>query len=495
MPDPFDVLQQSLGPALAANRRARRSITCSSRSRRTACPSRCCRTTATASPRSSTATCRRSSSPGGSPRARWSTCPADARPGGPRLSHIAHPAGPSGDGAHPRPGGRRRDDAIRRGEDPGGSRDRRRPARRSCAGRPALIEPWNVTELEVNLALALGVPVNGTRPELRPLGFKSAGRRLLADAGRPGPRRPRGRPDHRRRGRRGRRPRPAAPRSWQRGRQARRQRRGRRQRRARPARAVRGRGRRRLRAAAGGPAGLVSRRPHAGRGRRGAHRRHAVLQPERPGGHPTGWDGPGHGDPRAGPRRASRPGLSRLSVPGRSRPTRRCSPSTPRRSARRWRPAASSGASGSTSWSPTDDDRTWLGCYAIEVNLRKGGTTHPYAALRNLVPGALRPGGRPLDRGRRRRTGAYSRDRQPGRSGLDSAALRPRSSTRSREAGLEFDHATGTGVVLHMLSGLAIDGRFGVTAIGRTPAEADATSRAGAAGDDRPGLMSWVGRT
>jgi hypothetical protein len=25
--------------------------------------------------------------------------------------------------------------------------------------------------------------------------------------------------------------------------------------------------------------------------------------------------------------------------------------------------------------------------YALEVNLRKGGTTHPYTALRNLVPG------------------------------------------------------------------------------------------------------------
>lgn len=25
--------------------------------------------------------------------------------------------------------------------------------------------------------------------------------------------------------------------------------------------------------------------------------------------------------------------------------------------------------------------------YALEINLRKGGTTHPYAALRNLVPG------------------------------------------------------------------------------------------------------------
>jgi hypothetical protein len=39
-------------------------------------------------------------------------------------------------------------------------------------------------------------------------------------------------------------------------------------------------------------------------------------------------------------------------------------------------------------------------------------------------------------------------------------------------AGLQFDHRTGTGVVLHMLSGLAIDGRFGLTAIGRTPEQA-----------------------
>ena len=33
-------------------------------------------------------------------------------------------------------------------------------------------------------------------------------------------------------------------------------------------------------------------------------------------------------------------------------------------------------------------------------------------------------------------------------------------------AGLQLDPATGTGVVLHMLSCLAIDGRLGLTAIG-----------------------------
>lgn len=40
------------------------------------------------------------------------------------------------------------------------------------------------------------------------------------------------------------------------------------------------------------------------------------------------------------------------------------------------------------------------------------------------------------------------------------------------DAGLSFDNATGSGVVLHMLSGLAVDGRMGLTAIGRTPDEA-----------------------
>jgi hypothetical protein len=45
--------------------------------------------------------------------------------------------------------------------------------------------------------------------------------------------------------------------------------------------------------------------------------------------------------------------------------------------------------------------------------------------------------------------------------------------TRYR-AGIGFDYRTGTGVVLHMLSGLAIDGRMGLTAIERTPEGADA---------------------
>ena len=42
-----------------------------------------------------------------------------------------------------------------------------------------------------------------------------------------------------------------------------------------------------------------------------------------------------------------------------------------------------------------------------------------------------------------------------------------------RTSGLGFDRNARTGVVPHMLSCLAIDGRFGVTAIGDSPEHAD----------------------
>jgi hypothetical protein len=60
--------------------------------------------------------------------------------------------------------------------------------RERIGGRPAFLEPWNVTEAEARLALELGVPVNGSDPALWPLGFKGAGRRLMREAGVPLPR-------------------------------------------------------------------------------------------------------------------------------------------------------------------------------------------------------------------------------------------------------------------------------------------------------------------
>ena len=59
---------------------------------------------------------------------------------------------------------------------------------RRCIGdQPALIEAWNVTEAEAALAVALGAPIHGTDPGLRFLATKSNGRRLLRDAGVPVP--------------------------------------------------------------------------------------------------------------------------------------------------------------------------------------------------------------------------------------------------------------------------------------------------------------------
>jgi hypothetical protein len=109
---------------------------------------------------------------------------------------------------------------------------------------------------------------------------------------------------------------------------------------------------------------------------------------------------------------------------------------------------------------------------ALEINLRKGGTTHPFCALRNLVPGRYDAAGgqwiADADGAPRayRSTDNVVDPAWTGRAAADVIAT-------VRDAGLQFDPATGTGVVLHMLSCLAVDGRFGATAIARSPAEAD----------------------
>jgi hypothetical protein len=68
--------------------------------------------------------------------------------------------------------------------------DRPDLVRELCAlteGRLTVIEPWNVTETEVEVARRLDAPINGTAPQLWPLGFKSAGRRLFREVGVPAP--------------------------------------------------------------------------------------------------------------------------------------------------------------------------------------------------------------------------------------------------------------------------------------------------------------------
>jgi hypothetical protein len=114
----------------------------------------------------------------------------------------------------------------------------------------------------------------------------------------------------------------------------------------------------------------------------------------------------------------------------------------------------------------TDSAGRWS-LHALEVNLRKGGTTHPYAALRHLVPGRYQPGTgtwRAID-GTSRCYASTDNLVDPSWLGLPPADV----IRALADSGLQFDRRTGTGVVLHMLSCLAVDGRLGLTAIGLTP--------------------------
>jgi hypothetical protein len=105
--------------------------------------------------------------------------------------------------------------------------------------------------------------------------------------------------------------------------------------------------------------------------------------------------------------------------------------------------------------------------YAIEVNLRKGGTTHPLATLELLSGGAYDPESATFTTpsGAPRHYVASDHVESPrlralGHGGLLQLAALPR---------LGSD---GCGVVFHMLSALDELGRVGLTAIGQTAADA-----------------------
>jgi hypothetical protein len=114
---------------------------------------------------------------------------------------------------------------------------------------------------------------------------------------------------------------------------------------------------------------------------------------------------------------------------------------------------------------------------ALEINLRNGGTTHPLAGLAALVRGGYDPaGGRWVTPdGEPRCYSSTDNVVDPAWLGLDPERV----VAAVRAAGIGFDPRTGTGLVLQMLSGLAVDGRVGLTAIERTT---DAAMRLAEAG-------------
>src|SRR6476469_4555411 len=116
-----------------------------------------------------------------------------------------------------------------------------------------------------------------------------------------------------------------------------------------------------------------------------------------------------------------------------------------------------------------DESGAWTP-YAIELNLRKGGTTHPFLTLQFLTDGTydgahgvfLTPSG---SRKYLVGTDHFEDDR------LKALTVRELFDVVVRH-GLHFDQARRTGVVFHMISCLTECGRVGLTAVGDTPEDA-----------------------
>jgi hypothetical protein len=117
---------------------------------------------------------------------------------------------------------------------------------------------------------------------------------------------------------------------------------------------------------------------------------------------------------------------------------------------------------------------TWTP-YAIELNLRKGGTTHPFLTLQFLTDGRYDPSTALFltPDGREKHLVATDHLEAPLLRGLRYDDL----FDIVVRHGLHFDQARQAGVVFHMISCLSEHGRVGLTAVGDSPAQAEATYR------------------
>ena len=116
-----------------------------------------------------------------------------------------------------------------------------------------------------------------------------------------------------------------------------------------------------------------------------------------------------------------------------------------------------------------DDTGAWTP-YAIELNLRKGGTTHPFLTLQFLTDGSydgergvfLTPSGSSKYLVA---TDHFEDDRLKALTVDDLFEI-------VVDHGLHFDQARRTGVVFHMINCLTECGRVGLTAVGDNPGDA-----------------------
>jgi hypothetical protein len=110
--------------------------------------------------------------------------------------------------------------------------------------------------------------------------------------------------------------------------------------------------------------------------------------------------------------------------------------------------------------------------YAVEINLRNGGTSHPVLTLQALTDGEYQEDTGVFLSGNGRPKHYVATD------DLESPAYRtltPDDALDIAEAEhIGWDDDSQTGVALHMISAIAVAGRIGLTAIGDSPAAADA---------------------
>lgn len=108
--------------------------------------------------------------------------------------------------------------------------------------------------------------------------------------------------------------------------------------------------------------------------------------------------------------------------------------------------------------------------HAVEINLRNGGTTHPGLALLALTEGHYRPDtGRFLVDGTPKHYVATDHLEPPGLGALTPDDVLD----VAEESGLGWDDEARTGLVFHMISGVAVAGSVGVTAIADNAVDAD----------------------
>ena len=129
--------------------------------------------------------------------------------------------------------------------------------------------------------------------------------------------------------------------------------------------------------------------------------------------------------------------------------------------------------------------------YAIELNLRKGGTTHPFLTLQFLTDGSYDPEAAVFTApsGRTKCFVASDHVESPSYRGftpedLFDIAVRHR---------LHFDQARQTGVVFHMMSALAEHGRVGLTAIGESDDQANELYERTVSVLDDEARAAWAG--